>query len=105
MNSCREDIDPIFRLLMRDDLVAFYTKSIAKADSKTCELEKQLAGSAARNVAILQSRFSECSPFVKKSAEKENDKSPVDQRIKNLVERARDPERLCMMPGDFQGWL
>ena len=105
VHSCREDIDPIFRLLMRDDLVAFYTKSIAKSDSKTCEMEKQLAGSAARNVALLQSRFAECSPTVKKTSGKENDHTPVDQRVKNLVERARDPEKLCLMSGNFQGWL
>ena len=106
--SCREVLDPIFRLLMRDDLVAFYTKSIAKTDSKTCEMEKQLTHSVARNVAYLHSRFAECAPTYmnkKKTDDDERPKTPVDQRVRDLIEAARNPENLCMMSGSYQGWL
>jgi len=103
--SCREDIDPIFRLLMRDDLIAFYTKSIAKSDSKTCEMEKQLMHSVARNVASLHGRFADCAPKYKKSYQEEDAKAPVDQRVRDLIEEARNSENLCMMSGSYQGWL
>jgi transformation/transcription domain-associated protein len=105
VQSCHQDLDPIFRLLMRDDLVAFYTKSMAKSDSKTIEMEKQLAGNVGRNVAILHARFAECSPASKKATGEKQDHGPVDQRVRDLVDAARNPENLCMMSGSYQGWL
>jgi len=103
--SCKEDMDPIFRLLVRDDLVAFYTKSIAKSDSKTVEMEKQLAGSTTRNVATLHARFAECAPTFNNKIEKEDEKAPVDKRVRELMTRARNPENLALASGSFQGWL
>jgi phosphatidylinositol kinase/protein kinase (PI-3 family) len=30
---------------------------------------------------------------------------PVDARVKELVKEATDPEKLCMMPSNYQAWL
>jgi len=92
-------------LLMRDDLVGFYTKAMAKSDSKTFEMEKQLAETVKSNVAMLFSRFEECSPSDKKTDRETAGEEPIDQRVRDLVQAAREPENICMMPGSFQGWL
>lgn len=34
VKNCREEMDPVLRLLMRDDIVAWYCKSMAKSDAK-----------------------------------------------------------------------
>jgi FAT domain/Phosphatidylinositol 3- and 4-kinase len=97
------DLDPVFRLLMRDDLIAYFTKSMAKSDATTVEMEKQLAGSVARNVSILHARFAECAPNPKGVVTKQH--LHVDQRVRDLMDSARNFENLCLMPGSYQGWL
>jgi hypothetical protein len=98
----KEDLDPIFLLLMRDDSVAFFTKSMAKSDAKTHEMEKQLADRVTKNVASLQARFGECAP---KKQDETTKKDSVDKRVRDLVDEASSPEKLCMMPGNYQAWL
>jgi phosphatidylinositol kinase/protein kinase (PI-3 family) len=98
----KEDLDPIFLLLMRDDSVAFFTKSMAKSDAKTHEMEKQLADRVTKNVASLQARFGECAP---KKQDESTKKDSVDKRVRDLVDEASSPEKLCMMPGNYQAWL
>jgi transformation/transcription domain-associated protein len=97
------ELDPIFRLMMRDDLIAYFTKSLAKSDATTVEMEKQLAGSVARNVGILHARFAECAPNTKGVVAKQQ--LFVDQSVRDLIDSARNPENLCLMPGSYQGWL
>ena len=94
----KAEFDPILRLLMRDDILAWYSKSLAKTDSKTQELERQLIERVSKNVSTLQLRFAECSPNPKS-------KDTVDSRVRKLYEAARDPERLCMMPTSYHAWL
>ena len=103
VQQCQLDLDPIFRLLMRDDLIAYFTKSLAKSDSTTVEMEKQLAGSVARNVAILHTRFAECAPSSQGAVTKQY--INVDQRVRDLIDSAQDPKNLCLMPGSFQAWM
>jgi FAT domain/Phosphatidylinositol 3- and 4-kinase len=103
MQKYQLDLDPIFRLLMRDDLIAYFTKSMAKSDATTVEMEKQLAGSVARNVSMLHARFAECAPNTKGVVTKQH--LHVDQRVRDLMDSARNPENLCLMPGSYQGWL
>jgi phosphatidylinositol kinase/protein kinase (PI-3 family) len=98
----KEEMDPIFLLLMRDDGVAFFTKSMAKSDAKTHEMEKQLADRVTKNVASLQGRFGECAP---KKQDKSTKRDPVDKRVRELLDEASSPEKLCMMPGNYQAWL
>jgi transformation/transcription domain-associated protein len=96
----RDEFDPILRLLMRDDILAWYSKSMAKTDSKTQELERQLIERVAKNVHTLQSRISECSP-----SNKPSDTKPPDARTKALLISATDPAKLCMMPASYHPWL
>jgi phosphatidylinositol kinase/protein kinase (PI-3 family) len=57
IKTSMEDIDSILRLLVRDDIVSWYTsKSMAKSDIKTQELENQLGDRVAKNVAVVQSK-------------------------------------------------
>ena len=87
---------------MRDDLMTYYTKSVAKPDSQTQEMEKQLVDRVARNVATIHSRFADCEPG---RAEDETNSSPIDQNVRELIAKARSPEELCMMRSSYQGWL
>jgi len=114
----KEEFDPILRLLMRDDILAWYSKSLAKTDSKTQELERQLIERVSKNVHTLQSRFSECSPkicqntnnrrgeIVANSSQTDIDLPLVlDKRVNELLKMATDPEKLCMTRISYQGWL
>jgi len=100
-----EDIDSALRLLMRDDIIAWYTsKSMAKSDHKTQELEKQLSDRVAKNVSQFQIKIGECS--VRKIEPKEGlSTSPVDQKIWTLLEEACSDEKLAKMEPTFQAWL
>lgn len=101
-----EDLDPVLRLLIRDDIVAWYTsKSMAKNDAKTQDLEKQLADRVSKNVADAQKRIAECAPVVTKKENERVAKHAVDARVRKLVDEASSPETLCMMPSNFQPWL
>ena len=104
IKNYKEEMDPILRLLMRDDIVAWYCKSMAKSDSKLQELERQLADRVSKNVSYLQVRFSECAPKKGKSDTKNQD-GPVDKKIRELIAVASDPHNLCMMPTSYHAWL
>jgi phosphatidylinositol kinase/protein kinase (PI-3 family) len=30
---------------------------------------------------------------------------PVDNKVRDLIELASNPEKLCMMPASYQAWL
>eukprot|EP00521_Asterionellopsis_glacialis_P009632 CAMPEP_0195288008 /NCGR_PEP_ID=MMETSP0707-20130614/4839_1 /TAXON_ID=33640 /ORGANISM="Asterionellopsis glacialis, Strain CCMP134" /LENGTH=1220 /DNA_ID=CAMNT_0040347823 /DNA_START=300 /DNA_END=3962 /DNA_ORIENTATION=+ len=101
----REEIGSILRLILRDDIVSWYTsKSMAKSDTKTQELEKQLADRVTKNVSLVQARFSACKPNKKK----ENGilgRDAIDLKVRKLLEEATAPESLCMMPTTYHPWL
>lgn len=94
----KDEFDPILRLLMRDDILAWYSKSQAKTDNKTQELERQLIERVSKNVSTLQLRFAECSP-------NKRNKEPADARVQNLYAAATNTEKLCMMPTSYHPWL
>lgn len=101
----KDDIDSIFRLILRDDIVAWYTsKSTAKSDTKTQELEKQLSDRVVKNVSLVQARFAECNP-IRKIEKGKLGQEPVDMKVRKLLEEATNAENLCMMPTSYQGWL
>lgn len=100
MKQHRPDTSPIFRLLLRDDMIAYYTRSTPKSDVKTQEMEKQLGDRIMKNVSMVQGKIGECAPALASEGEE-----PVDKTVRTLVEAARSPENLCMMPASFQGWL
>lgn len=95
-------LDPILHLLLRDDLVAYYTKSVAKPDTKTQEMEKQLNDRISKNVSTVQARFASCSPNVVKH---DSSDDSVYQHIHKLLSLAQKDEQICLMPSAFQGWL
>jgi transformation/transcription domain-associated protein len=108
LDKARDDLEAALRLLLRDDIVAWYTsKSMAKEDSKMQELEKQLLDRIMRNASSVQSKIAACAPKVTKGEEKAETlkTEPVDARVKELVKEATDPEKLCMMPSNYQAWL
>jgi phosphatidylinositol kinase/protein kinase (PI-3 family) len=96
----RDMFDPVLRLLMRDDILAWYSKSQARIDSKTQDLERQLIERVTKNVATLQSRIAECAP-----SRKTTSKDPIDIRVHDLCDAATDPDKLCMMPTNYHAWL
>jgi len=106
-----DDLDPVLRLLLRDDIIAWYTsKSMAKSDSKTQELEKQLADRVSKNVGQIQVRTVECAPRLPATSNQDNSnntvpKEPVNRKVRTLIEQATSAERLCMLPATYQPWL
>jgi hypothetical protein len=88
---------------MRDDILAWYSKSLAKSDSKTQELERQLIERVSKNVTTLQSKFAECAP--RKIQSGASDIDPVDKKVRELYAAATNPEKLCMMPTSYHSWL
>jgi transformation/transcription domain-associated protein len=97
--------DSIFKLLMRDDLMAYYTKSMAKSDYKTQETEKHLMDRVTKNVSVVQSRFGECAFGNYTNQDATAQGTEIDHKIRELVRSAQMPEIICMMPANFQGWV
>lgn len=100
----KEEFDPILRLLMRDDILSWYTKSQAKTDSKTQELERQLTERVSKNVYTVQSRIAECTPSSKASNDLKSS-PPLDKRVNDLLLTATEPANLCMMSTSYRAWL
>lgn len=94
------EFDSILRLLMRDDIVSWYSKSQARSDSKTQELERQLSERVAKNVSILQSRIAECAP-----SRKAKKQEPTDKRVRDLCRISSDPKKLAMKGTGYHAWL
>ena len=108
MKTSMDDIDAPLRLLLRDDLVAWYTsKSMSKSDAKTQELEKQLADRVTKNVAQIQSKIGDCSlrRVAKNSEAADLPTKPVDARVRDLMREASSHDRLCLMPGSYHPWM
>ena len=99
----RDVVESILKLLLRDDLTSFYTKSIAKSDTKTQEMERQLMDRITKNTMSVKARFSECAPIVRDP--KKAKRRPIDYRVRELLAASQDPAKLCMMQGNFQAWL
>ena len=91
---------------MRDDILAWYSKSVVKNDIKTQELEKQLVERVLKNVANIQLKFAECVP------EKNKDKTKMAEpkgyaypKVMELYQNASSDEKLCAMPTIYHPWL
>jgi len=106
-----KELDPIFHLLLRDDIVSWYTsKSHARGDRKMQELERQLVERQVRkNVTLVQGRLKECNPKEMNvepvSGEGVARQEPLDQRLRDLISSATSWDSLGMMPAEFQAWL
>ena len=101
----KDEMDPILHLLLRDDIVSWYTsKSSPRTDAKTQELEKQLLDRVNKNTSLVQSRFRDCSPEEARNSDAGR-VQPIDQKVRDLITAATSSEKLCMLPHGYQGWL
>lgn len=102
-----EDIPTLLCLLLRDDIVNWYTsKSSPRSDAKTRELEGQLMDRILKNTGLVHNRLKECAPSrATQNGVDLNDKQPIDKRIRELLLKSTQPEELCMMPHGYEPWL
>lgn len=103
----KEEMPALFCLLLRDDIVNWYTsKSSPRTDAKTQELERQLMDRVLKNAALVQGRLKECVPHGARTegVEPKGDE-PIDKRVRELLDKSTQAERLCMMPNAYQPWL
>lgn len=109
MNSKRNILEPLFHLLLRDDIISWYTsKSNARNDQKTQELELQLSDRVWKNVRFVEEHLEECSPREVKTASEEaisSNPEPIDSKVRQLLDAATNPDNLSMMPPAYQAWL
>ena len=109
INSKRSILEPIFHLLLRDDVMSWYTsKSSAKTDQKMQDMERQLSDRVWSNVRFVQDRFEECSPREVEDASAEaigSNPDPIDMQVRTLVEAATNATHLSLMPAAYQAWL
>jgi hypothetical protein len=101
----KSDLFYALRLLARDDLIAFYTRSMPKSDSKTQEMERQLADRVVKNAASILSRIGECAPIVSREETSTSEEDPVDKTVRDLLDSSRSADKLCQMSSVYQAWL
>jgi len=109
MHAKRTSLEPILHLLLRDDIISWYTsKTQPRNDKKTQEMEHQLSERVRKNVGYVQKRLEECSVrHVENAAEEaiSENPQPVDAHVRNLVTAATNEEKLCLMSSTYQAWL
>lgn len=105
----RTMLKPILHLLMRDDVMAWYTsKSSAKNDQKMQEVECQLFDQIWKNVQFVQDCLEECSPREVLNAGAEavqTNPDPIDAKVRYLINVATSAEKLSLMPAAYHPWL
>jgi len=88
-------------LLLRDDIISWYaSKSFARAESETRDLERQLDPRIIRNAELVMSRFKECAPSKASNADQ-----AVDSKLRDLIDSATKIENLSRANVAFEAWL
>lgn len=108
MSSRRNILEPMIHLLLRDDVISWYTSKTSSAnDKKLQDVELQLSDRVWKNVRFVQQRLDSCAPQrVENVAEAiKEDPDPIDMKVRTLVDAACSAERLSSMPASFQAWL
>lgn len=109
LHSSRNVLEHILYLLLRDEVMAWYiSKSSNKSDQKIQEVENKLIEKIWSNVQFVQGRFEECSPREVKDAAAEAiepSPTPIDIKVRTLVDASMSAEKLCMMPPSYEAWL
>ncbi len=112
--SNKKTLNPMFCLLLRDDIVAWYiSKSQARTESKIQELERQLSDRVTKNVSSVQSRLEKLVPKVSNEESSVLPKvsinginpEPIDMKLRQLISFATSSEHLCLMPVSYHAWL
>ena len=92
-------------LLLRDDIISWYaSKSFARGESETQDLERQLDPRITRNAELILLRFQECSPINTQNIPESSTKC-VDSKLRDLIDTATSAENLCSANLSFQPWL
>jgi len=103
--SQMKDFAPVLHLLLRDDMMSWYaSKSAARTDAKTQQIETQLADRVLKNFNRVHERMKDCSLKDDKE-EGSNNIDPIDIKLRHLLKKATSPETLCMMDPEYQAWL
>ena len=108
MSSRRNVLEPMLHLLLRDDVISWYTsKTSAANDKKIQDIELQLSDRVWKNVRFVQQRFDSCAPeCVENVAEAiEDNAPPIDMKVRALVDAACSADNLSSMPTSYQAWL
>ncbi len=109
MNDNHSVFEPILHILLRDDILSWYTsKSNPRSDHKSRELEVQLSDRVWKNIRYVQERIEECSPRLVKDVSKKAismDPNPVDSKVRELISVATSTDNLSLMSAAFQAWL
>lgn len=109
LHSQRSILKPILHLLMRDDVLSWYTsKSSAKNDQKLQEVERQLTDQIWKNVRFVQDCLEECSMREVENAAAEAvspNPDPIDAKVRSLIDAATCAEKLSLMPAAYHPWL
>jgi transformation/transcription domain-associated protein len=108
MSSRQNILEPMLHLLLRDDVISWYTsKTSAANDKKLQDIELQLSDRVWKNVRFVQQRLDSCAPKrVENVVEAIKDNSaPIDMKVRKLVDAACSVERLSSMPTSYQAWL
>eukprot|EP00978_Attheya_sp_CCMP212_P030897 scaffold115085_cov55-Attheya_sp.AAC.2 len=103
ISDSSDDLESALNLLLRDDIVSWYhSRSNARSDSKTQEIERQLGDRIVRNCSLVRGRYAHCSPNPDSGR---SETAPIDTKVRSLVAVATSSELLCRMPLNYQGWL
>lgn len=99
-----KDFSPVLHLLLRDDMMSWYaSKSAARTDSKTQDIERQLSDRVSKNFQRVHERIKNCS--LQDDKPPENSIDPIDIKLRHLLTKSTAPETLCMMDPEYQAWI
>lgn len=99
-----DDIEPIFSLILRDDIISWHASksSTVRSDLETQHLESVLVERITKNVASVKRRWDECKCDTRMT---EHEDKQIDENIRKLLSTATSPDYLCMMSPVLQSWL
>lgn len=110
MSLRRNILEPMLHLLLRDDVISWYTsKTSAANDKKIQDIELQLSDRVWKNVRFVQQRLDSCAPErvenVAEAIKGNVDVAPIDMKVRTLVDAACCVDRLSSMSASYQAWL
>lgn len=109
LNAKRLALEPVLLLLLRDDIMSWYTsKTQPRNDKKMQEMEHQLSERVKKNIRYVQTRLKECSTREVSNAALEavsENPQPIDAHVRDLVDAATNEEKLCLTSSSYQAWL
>jgi phosphatidylinositol kinase/protein kinase (PI-3 family) len=109
LNAKRNALEPVLHLLLRDDIIWWYTsKTQPRHDKKMQETEHQLSDRVWKNIRYVQARIEESATRAVENAAEEaisTDPQPIDAHVRNLLAAATNEQKLSLMSASYQAWL